>query len=395
MKELNSLLQSYVDKGFFQGFQWNITVNKKSFFDKVGYMDLETKEPIKENTIYRIWSMTKPIVSIAIMQLVENQKINLTDTIDKYINEFSDLKVLKNMNSEINELSEINNLPTIKDLLMHTGGFTYHNYRAVGREYLNKKLFFSQDTTLEEEINILSKIPLLYQPGTKWKYSVSTDILARVLEVVINKPLQVILKENIFNPLKMNDTKFNVDEINTARVMKSYNYSKNDSRLKNIDLNDPENIPFGYPLNKKTFARGGHGLFSTIDDYVKFANMLLDGKSTDGTKIIEKKTIDTMSVNNLTENLLPIEIKSEDEEKDKNYQNSLRPYGWGLGFRSLMSVEKNENFGSIGEFGWAGAANTYFIVDPKKNLTATIMSQVTSPIETLNRDFYKFVYSNF
>ena len=152
---------------------------------------------------------------------------------------------------------------------------------------------------------------------------------------------------------------------------------------------------YGYPLHNKNYARGGHGLFSTIKDYMLFVEMLHSGKSEEGKKIINKNTIDFMSTNLLSPNLIPIEIVSVGLIKDEKYVNDLDPYGWGLGFRTLIDPIKNNNLGSKGEFGWAGAAATYFLVDSKKEISAVLMTQALNGDPSLKNHFYKFIYTHF
>jgi len=194
MKELNSIFEKHVEAGLYPGVEWKITFNEEIYHGTTGYMNIDTQESLQENSIYRIWSMTKPIIAIAMMQLVEEKLIKLDDPINNFIPEFSNLKVLKNPTSSINELNELKNMPTIKDLFMHTAGFSY-NFLAdpVGKEYDVIKLFNSSKTTLEEEINLLSKIPLLFQPSTNWRYSVSMDVMGRIIEIVTKKTLQSIV----------------------------------------------------------------------------------------------------------------------------------------------------------------------------------------------------------
>ena len=196
MEELNKIFTSHINEGRFPGIQWQINLKDEIYSGKVGYNNIETKEPILDNTIYRIWSMTKPVVAVAALQLLEQNKIQLDDLITNYLPEFSNLKVLKNMDSPIDDIEDLRINPTIKDLFLHTAGFSY-NFLAdpVGREYESMKLFHSDTTTLEEEIKKLAQAPLLYQPKTKWIYSVSMDVLGRILEIVLNDTLQNILQK--------------------------------------------------------------------------------------------------------------------------------------------------------------------------------------------------------
>jgi CubicO group peptidase (beta-lactamase class C family) len=340
--------------------------------------------------------MTKPVIAIATMQLVERNKIQLDDPITKYLPEYSNLKVLKNPDGDITDVEELKIVPTVKHLFLHTAGFSY-NFLAdpVGMEYERMGIFKSTSSSLEEEIQMLAKIPLLHQPSTQWRYSVSIDVLARILEIVENSSLRDILKNKIFLPLRMHDTDFFISEQKDSRVMQSYEFDVVHHKLRE-HIQDPQKIGnYGYPLHNKNYARGGHGLFSTLYDYSLFADMLLSGKTKDRKLIIAKETIDFMTSNFLTSSFLPIEIVSVGTIKDENYVNDLEAYGWGLGFRTLLDPVKNNNFGIKGEFGWAGAASTYFLVDDHKKMSAILMTQVVNGDPNLKKDFYKFIYTHF
>ena len=396
MKELNKIFTKHIDENRFPGIQWQINIKDEIYSGKVGYSNIETKEPVLDNTIYRIWSMTKPVVAVAALQLLEQNKIQLDDLVTKYLPEFSNLKVLKNIDSSIDDVEDLRINPTIKDLFLHTAGFSY-NFLAdpVGKKYDNIKLFHSDTTTLEEEIKKLAKVPLLYQPKSKWVYSVSMDVLGRILEVILNDTLQNILQKNIFDPLEMHETKFTVPLDSEHRLMQTYEFDQENSKLQGQKI-EPQKIGnYKYPLYEKNYARGGHGLFSTISDYSIFARMLHTGKSINGHKILNEKILSLMSTNALDDYFFPIEIPSIGMVRDKNYVNDLRAYGWGLGCRTLLDPSKNNNLGSPGEFGWAGAAATYFLVDNSKEMTALVMTQVLNASPELKNDFYKFVYTNF
>ena len=379
MDELNKIFQNYLDKKTFPGIQWSIYKDGKYLSGKLGYSNIETLKEIEDDTIYRIFSMTKPIIAIVTMQLVEKKLIKLDDPIDKYLSEFQNLKVMKNNKKSISDLEDLKIKPTIKNLLQHTAGFSYNFHPdVVAAEYTKKKLF--NERLLSDEIKLLSELPLYSQPMTEWRYSVSIDVLARILEVVLNKKLQNILKDNIFDPLEMKDTGFSLDNKKSQRLMALYNYDSQNNKL--IE----EKNPLDYPINNETYARGGHGLYSTINDYNKFCKMLLNGRSDAGVQIISEKTLNLIIKNTLPDNLLPIKIEGD---------NSLEPYGWGLGFRTMLFPEKNKNIGEFEEFGWGGAASTYFLVDIKNNLFATLMTHVLNGDRNLNVDFYKFIYSTF
>ena len=387
MEELNKIFQHYLDQKTFPGIQWSIYKDGKYLSGKLGFSNIETLKEIEDDTIYRIFSMTKPIIAIVTMQLVEKKLINLDDPIDKYLIEFQNLKVMKNNKESISDIEDLKIKPTIKNLLQHTAGFSYGFLPdALAAEYTKQKLF--NERLLSDEIKLLSKFPLYNQPMTEWRYSVCIDVLARILEVVLNKKLQNILKDNIFDPLDMQDTGFSLDNKKSQRLMTLYQFDSQSKKL--IEEKNPQD----YPINSATYARGGHGLYSTIKDYNKFCKMLLNGKSDSGVQIISEKTLNLIIKNTLPENLLPMKIEGIDGLSEEG-DNGLEPYGWGLGFRTMLFPEKNKNIGEFEEFGWAGAASTYFLVDIKNNLFATLMTHVLNGERKLNVDFYEFIYSTF
>ena len=395
INELNNLLSKYVDQGFFPGVQWQINIEDDVYAGKYGLNNIDTKQEVFDNSIYRIWSMTKPIVAIAALKLVEEKKITLDDPITEYLPEFNGLQVMAREDGNVEDVETIIQYPTIRDLFLHTAGFSY-NFLAdpVGKKYDQLLLFNSDTTTLEEEIKILAKAPLLFQPQTSWRYSVSMDVLARIVEIVRGNSLQSVLQREIFEPLNMNDTAFTVSSENQHKVMASYEYDPLKNKLSEL-VSDPQKIGnYGYPLNISSYARGGHGLFSTLNDYAAFAKMLHTGKSDDGYQILNADTLKLISTNFLEEKYFPIEIATIGIVKDENYVNGLEAYGWGLGCRTLLDPSKQHNLGSVGEFGWAGAASTYFLVDNSKKLSATIMTQVLFGNPDLHRDFYKYIYTN-
>ena len=395
INELNNLLSKYVDQGFFPGVQWQINIEDDVYAGKYGLNNIDTKQEVFDNSIYRIWSMTKPIVAIAALKLVEEKKITLDDPITEYLPEFNGLQVMAREDGNVEDVETIIQYPKIRDLFLHTAGFSY-NFLAdpVGKQYDQLRLFNSDTTTLEEEIKILAKAPLLFQPQTSWRYSVSMDVLARIVEIVRGNSLQSVLQREIFEPLNMSDTAFAVSSENQYKVMASYEYDPVKNKLSEL-ISDPQKIGnYGYPLNISSYARGGHGLFSTLNDYAAFARMLHTGKSDDGYQILNADTLKLISTNFLEEKYFPIEIATIGIVKDENYVNGLEAYGWGLGCRTLLDPSKQHNLGSVGEFGWAGAASTYFLVDNSKKLSATIMTQVLFGNPDLHRDFYKYIYTN-
>ena len=393
MQNLKNLFTKHIDAGLYPGVEWKIIHQNNIFEGRLGYLDLSAKKSLGANSLYRIWSMTKPVISVVILQLIKEKKIKLDDIITEYLPQFNNLKVLKTRDSNISDTVHIKNIPTIKDLLLHTAGFSYNFLGdAVAKEYDRVGLFHSNDTTLEEEINLLSTIPLLCQPSTEWVYSVSIDVLARIIEIITKEKLQLVLEKRIFKPLEMTDTCFMLEESKLDRLMTSYEFDPLHKKLNKPSSSTQKIGGYGYPTNSATYARGGHGLFSSLEDYSKFAQMLLTGKTKSGEIIISQSMLSLATTNHLSTSFFPLEIKNFDE--DVLEENDLESYGWGLGFRVMIDIDKVNGMGSIGEFGWAGAAATYFLVDPKNDLTAVLMTQVLGAENILKKNFVKTIYQN-
>lgn len=340
--------------------------------------------------------MTKPIISFAVMQLIEKNYFSLNDTIDKFLPEFKKIKVLNSIGKSLKDTKPAQNIPSISQLLQHTAGFTYNDCgNILAEEYDKKKIFHSITSTLEEEIEIISQLPLLFEPGSKWHYSISIDILARIIEIVTNDKIINFLNENIFNPLEMKNTKFYINKNENSNLVETIQYNKINSKLSKLNFNERKLILYGYPKNNVNYSRGGHGLYSTAEDFIKFSNMLLDGKNKKGNILLSKQYLEMMKKNIIKKELFPLEIISANTIKDNKYQNDLDGYGWGLGFRVLMNNTNTNKNGTIGEFGWSGYASTYFLVDPIKNFSAVLMMQILDADNKIKNDFYNNIYKNF
>ena len=395
MDEIKNNFLKHIENGICNGAEWKIISKNNIYHDSVGFRDLSKNQPFSKDLIYRIWSMTKPVISIATMQLVEKNHLSLDSTIDNFLPQFQQVKILNKNANNINEYYISNNIPTIRQLLLHTAGFTYNSSdNIIGEEYEKRKIFLPGDTTLEEEIDNISKLPLLFNPGSQWHYSVSIDILARILEIITKDKLINILKENIFHPLEMHSTDFFIDESQNSSLVETLEFSKKNKRIQNLSLEGRKLINYFYPLNNKEYSRGGHGLFSTANDYSKFARMLINGKNNKEKQLLSLETLINMRSNNLDKKMFPLEITSVNTIKDENYINDLDGYGWGLGFRILMNNTESNKFGNIGEFGWSGYASTYFLVDPINQLSAVLMMQIIDGDRMLKQDFYDSIFKN-
>jgi CubicO group peptidase (beta-lactamase class C family) len=318
---------------------------KIALFETLGMMDREANKPMRPDTIFRFYSMTKPITSVAVMMLYEEKKLNLNDPVSKYIPEFKGLKVYAESGEHTEQINEM----TVRDLLRHTSGLTYGFFgnTPVDKMYRSKRVF-DWESSLQDMIEKLSEIPLLYQPSTKWHYGVSTDVLGYIVEKISGQPLDKFFKQRIFKPLKMKDTAFHVPAKKADRL--SVCYGPNITGGLNI-TDDPATSRY---LKKRSLLSGGGGLVSTARDYLRFCQMLLNKGQLDGERLLQPKTVEMMTTNQLPDSVR----RGEDG-------------GFGLGFSVTLKDGKIPK----GEYGWGGAASTHFWISPKDELIVIALSQ--------------------
>tara|TARA_B100001059_G_scaffold142178_1_gene142116 strand:- start:77 stop:1270 length:1194 start_codon:yes stop_codon:yes gene_type:complete len=338
---LNQAMHSYVDDNELSGIQTAIVKNGKLIhFDSYGSSDISENDPLKEDDIFRIASMTKPIVSIGLMMLLEEGKFKLNDPVYKYIPEFKNLTIKKRK-----KIKPVKNHVKIIDLLRHSAGLNFK-----GPEDYRKVI----NMDLEEYTKESVKEPLKFEPGTTWWYSSSTDICGYLIEVLSGQKLDVYLKNRIFDPLKMDDTSFELPKNKIDRLTTLYVVGE---KKELVSFDNKSNTPF---KDKVTLLNGSGGLLSTTKDYLKFSVMLLNNGSFRGEQIIKKSTLDLMK----KDHSLGLKYKKLVFGKKK---------GFGLGFEVVK--EEDTKFGSKGTFGWGGMFGTYFRADPKQNMVYIYMTQ--------------------
>ena len=332
-----------------------------------GLMDVERNKPVRRDTVFRIYSMTKPITSVAMMQLYEQGRFLLDDPVHKYIPAWKNLRVYKS-GVYPNFLTEpATRSMTIRDLFTHMSGLTYGfmHRTNVDAAYRDLKLDGSRSMTLEALVSQLAELPLEFSPGAAWNYSVSTDVLGYLVQLLADQPFDGYLREHIFEPLGMPDTGFQVRDDQIDRFAACYQYQPGDQFTLQ---DDPQTSPFRH---KSKFVSGGGGLVSTIDDYFHFAQALCQGGEFRGRRIIGRKTLEFMRRNHLPDNqdLPGLSVGAFSETP---YAGS----GFGLGFSVKTDVAKSQANGSVGEFGWGGLASTNFFIDPVEELVMIFMTQL-------------------
>jgi CubicO group peptidase (beta-lactamase class C family) len=374
LERVGPAMQAYVDRGVYAGINTLIARRGKVVqAGQFGWRDKEAGEAMTADTIFRLYSMTKPIICTALMMLLEEGRCTLIDPLAKYIPAFGAVKVLEGDGKLVAPVRPI----LIRDLMTHMSGLSYHfvEEAGVGKMYTEGAKLLGADHSLEVVIDDLARFPLAFQPGSAWRYSVGIDVAARVIEVISGRPLGVFLSERLFEPLGMTETGFGVAPEKQLRVAAMYGRpdilaagvtvgSEFAAWMKGV--NDRLDVSKSYPVNSPdVFVRGGHGLFSTIGDYFRFAQMLANGGTLDGERVIGRKTLELMHANYVPEGLRPLQIGGL----------PLPGYGFGLGSRVLLDVAQSGAPGSVGEFGWSGAAKTHYWVDPKEEVVGLFMTQ--------------------
>jgi len=334
-----------------------------------GFQDVESRTPMRADTLFRIASMTKPITSVAVMMLYEEGKLLLTDPVSKFIPAFKSQKVQPAGPDAPAEPAPARRDATIRDLLSHRSGLTYGflNGGAVGNAYRKSNVpdgLAQTSLTLAQAMDALAAQPLVSQPGAAFNYSLSTDVLGRVVEVVSGQTLDAFFRERIFTPLGMNDTGFEVPAAKWSRLATVYSP---DGAGGIRPMKDPETFgntvmsPIDWYKAPKTYFSGGAGLVSTARDYARFAQMLLNGGTLDGARLLGPKTIELMTTSH-TSDIQAGPLVGAGAQ-------------FGLGFRVVTDVGATQTLGSNGIYGWSGIYGTVFWVDPGEKLVAIMLVQ--------------------
>lgn len=387
LASVSELVDRYVAEGKLAGAQVQVAHRGEvALRHTVGRADVASDRPLGDDAIYRIYSMTKPITSIALMQLYEQGRVLLEDPVSAYIPEFAEMQVFTGGTPTAPKVRPAQTAMTVKDVLTHASGLTYgfffqNNLDAMYRED-GLGNFELPDYTLEEGMRRLATKPLAFDPGTAWNYSMSTDVCGRLVEVISGMALDEYFAEHITGPLGMADTAFHVPAAKKHRFTSNYALTP-DEPLLIVDSFDAS--PY---LSPPVFLSGGGGLVGTVDDYQRFVDMLLNGGELDGRRIIGRKTLEYMTINHLPEG------KTLNELGQSLFSEAvMEGMGFGLGFSTLVDPARNGAVSSSGEFAWGGAASTAFWVDPAEEITCVFMTQLMpSSSYPLRRELKATVY---
>ncbi|WP_279244908.1 serine hydrolase domain-containing protein [Candidatus Litorirhabdus singularis] len=369
------LRNAYVDKGKIAG---SLTLiarrGEVCYLEAEGSMDLERDKPMSADAIFRIYSMSKPVTSVALMMLYEQGKFSLSDPVHRYIPQWRNLAVYKTGTYPLMATEPCRKPMTIRDLLMHTSGLTYSFLRATNVDRAYRELEVQHPRagyTLQNMVDELAQLPLEFEPGSAWNYSVATDVLGYLVEVISGQSYPDYLQEHVFGPLGMVDTSFSIAPDKVDRFSSCYERDFNKQLVLQDDAGDSS-------YQDVSFYSGGGGLLSTVSDYYRFCQMLLNGGELDGQRLLGPRTVEFM-----TRNHLPGGQDMSAFARGSFSETSYEGVGFGLGFAQKVDPVSNGSLGSVGEYFWGGMASTLFWVDPAEELVMVFMTQLV-PSGTFN-----------
>ncbi|OOM75270.1 esterase EstB [Clostridium puniceum] len=384
MNQVKKILKDNIDNNVIAGGNLMIIKGgKEIFYHEDGLADREQGVPIKRDSIFRLYSMSKPVTAAAVMILLERGEIDLYEPVSKYLFGFKDQMVDKG-ESLVSAEREV----TIKDLLSMTSGLVYGGDHRAGKDTedlfqeIGSRLLGDSPISTIEAMNKLGRCRLAFQPGTSWEYGTSADVLGAIIEIVSGKRFGEFLKEELFKPLGMRDTGFWLPEKKRERLVKTYAYNKNGG----LELYIGDHLGIIHQMDREpAFESGGAGLVSTIDDYGRFASMLMNKGSLDGVQILQPHTVKYLTSGTL----------NTMQQKSFDLWLTLCGHSYGNLMRVMTDCSKAGDLGSIGEYGWDGWLGAYFCNCPKENLTFLFMMQKTDAgTTTLTRKLRNIVLSS-
>jgi CubicO group peptidase (beta-lactamase class C family) len=369
LERIASAIQKSIDDGRIAGGVSLVARHGKiAYLKAVGMADRDAKKPLRTDSIFRMCSMSKPLTSVAVMMLYEEGRFTLNEPVSDFLPEFKNMKVLdppwpQDMTSPPGALVDAKRPITIFHLLTHTSGLTYQWNARIGKAYQDAGVgsgISRHEGTIGEGVKKLAAMPLLFQPGDAWEYSLADDVLGRLVEVVSGMPLDKFMEERLFKPLGMKDTSFFPPEEKVARIATAYAYyaDKGLEPIRDDQVVQEDRITFmaDYPYRgARTYFSGGGGLCSTAEDYYRFAQMMLNGGELNGVRILSRKSVELMS---------------------QNHVQGKREGGYGLGFGDFSEAKELTELGTVGAYFWGGFYYTHFVIDPREDLIAIFLGQL-------------------
>jgi CubicO group peptidase (beta-lactamase class C family) len=359
LDRLHNRLQEFITRNEHAGISMLIARNGKLVdWQAWGLRDREARLPMEKDTIVRIYSMSKIVTTVAVMQLHEQARLRLTDPVEKYLPALAGRQVLMGGSARRPKLAPASKPVTIRDLLTHTSGYIYPFMFEKGTlDQLYKDAAVTDAPTVDAFIARLAKVPLAHQPGSTFRYGLGIDVAGAIVEKVSGQPLDVYVDEHIVRPLKMVDTGYAVPAEKRGRLAKVYTDRK-EGGLAPVETKDlPMTSVAASPMHW-----GGAGMFSTIGDCARFGQMLLNGGELEGVRVLGRKSVELMLANQLTHTARPTNQFSESD-------------GFGFGGAVRIDLPRGDQLGTVGQFGWSGAATTYFNIDPKERTVALVFTQ--------------------
>ena len=373
LERITRAMEEDVERGYLAGAIGVVARRGKvAYWKTVGMADREAGKPMQDDAIFRIYSMTKPIVGVALMTLYEEGKFSLRDPVKEQIPELGGLKVLKG-----DKLVETDREMTVQDLMRHTSGMTYGLFgeSRVDEMYMDADVL-GGNRSVKHFVQKLSKLPLKHQPGSAWEYSVSVDVQGRLIEVLSGMDLDEFMRERVFKPLGMRDTSFRMTVAAKDRFVQLYQKTEDKKGIEPA----PDSRSERYFDSDSRWFSGGGGLVSTTRDYLRFCQMLLNGGVLDGKRILSRKTVDLMRIDHIAE--IP-----------RASSISRAGYGFGLNFAVHIDPAESGLNGSVGEYNWGGLAGTIFWIDPAEDMIGLYMIQALPPrFEDSRTQFKRLAY---
>ena len=378
-KRIESALSGMVNDGRTVGASVLIWKDgREAFFGAAGFADKETGRKMSRDTIAQIFSMTKPVTGVSLMRLWEQGKFGLDDPLSRYLPEFASMQVYASKDASGAAIYRSQSRPiTVRDVMRHTAGFAYGPGNTPAHDAYVKLDPLGLDNDLAEMAKRLAKAPLLFDPGTQWRYSAAVDVQARLVEVLSDQKFADYVRQHVFDPLGMKETAWRQPDDRVGRL--AANYQKQGDKL--VRQPDAAFRRLNFQDNKLT--GGGFGLASTVDDYMRFARMLLNAGELDGARILKPSTVKLMSTDHLDARI-----------KERDFLPSKGSVGFGFDFAVRVSQPQKpeENRGAVGEFFWDGAASTLFWVDPANRMAVVFFTQKMPFDGTLHRDIRAAIY---
>jgi CubicO group peptidase (beta-lactamase class C family) len=388
LARIHTHFQRYIDAGKVAGTLTLVARHGQiAYFEPQGHLEIEHRRPMQHDTIFRIYSMSKPITSVAVMMLYEQGLFQLDDPVHKFIPAWENLRVFVSGNHPTFITAPVERPMTMRDLLSHTSGLTYGFMERTNVDAAYRKLGVADRTrpgsTLQDMINTLAELPLEFSPGTRWNYSVATDVLGYLVEVISGQRFDVYLRDHILQPLGMVDTSFTIAAEQLPRFACNYQ-RQGDGRLQLVDT--PETSQY----RQGSFFSGGGGLISTVGDYFRFTSMLRNFGELDGMRLLGRKTVELMTMNHLPGGQDLTQLAQAGAFTETAYAG----VGFGLGFSVMRDPAKAHILGTPGEYAWGGAASTAFWVDPAEDLIVIFMTQLMpSSSYPLRRELRTLAYA--